>query len=48
MNTEFKEVIRPLRTMSKSIDECIRHTADVRYHLPDMTVIGKGATRALG
>ena len=46
-NAECKEVIRPPRARSTSIDEWIRHTADVRSHLPDMTLIGEAATRGL-
>jgi hypothetical protein len=39
-NAEFKEVIRPLRVRSASIDEWIRYTGDVGSRSPDMTVIG--------
>ena len=46
-NAECKEVIRPLRARSASIDEWIRYTADVGSHSPDMTVVGKAATRHL-
>ena len=46
-NAECKEVIRPLRARSASIDEWIRYTADVGSRLPDMTVIGEAATRHL-
>ena len=35
-NTECKEVIRPLRARSASIDEWIRYTTDVVSHSPDM------------
>ena len=42
-NAECKEVIRPLRARSASIDEWIRYTADVGSHSPDMTIIGEAA-----
>jgi hypothetical protein len=44
-NAKCKEVIRPLRARSASIEEWIRYTADVGSRLPDMTVIGEAATR---
>ena len=46
-NAECKEVIRPLRARSASIDEWARHTADTESCSPDMTVIGEAATRHL-
>ena len=46
-NAKCKEVIRPLRARSASIEEWIRYTADVGSRLPDMTVIGEAATRHL-
>ena len=46
-NAECKEVIRPLRARSASIDEWIRHTVDVKPCSPDITVIGEAATRHL-
>ena len=39
-NAECKEVIRPLRARSASIDEWIRYTGDVGSRSPDVTVIG--------
>ena len=47
MNAECKEAVRPWRARSASIDEWIRYTADVGSHSPDMTVVGKAATRHL-
>ena len=46
-NAECKEVIRPLRARSASIDQWVRHTADTGSCSPDMTVIGEAATRHL-
>ena len=46
-NAECKEVIRPLRARSASIDEWARHTADTGSFSPDITVIGEAATRHL-
>ena len=46
-NADYKEVIRPLRAGSVSIDMWIRHTAEVRPHLPGMTLIEEAATRGL-
>ena len=47
MNAECKEAVRPWRARSVSIDEWIRYSADVGSHSPDMTVVGKAATRHL-
>ena len=46
-NAECKEVIRPLRARSASIDEWIRYTVDARPLSLDMTLIGEAATRGL-
>ena len=46
-NGECREVIRPLKARTASIDEWIRYTIDARPLSPDMTLIGEGATRGL-
>ena len=43
-NAECKEVIRPLRARSASIDEWVRYWVDVRHRSHDMTLIGEAAT----
>ena len=44
VNAECKEVIRPLRARSASIDEWVRYWVDVRHRSHDMTLIGEAAT----
>lgn len=47
MNAECKEVIRPSKAVLAWIDKCIRHTVNVRPHLPDTNLIGETTTRDL-
>jgi hypothetical protein len=46
-NGECREVIRPLKARTASIDEWIRYTVDARPLSLDMTLIGEAATRGL-
>ena len=46
-NAECKEVIRPLRAWSASVDEWIRKTSDICHCLPHMTLTGDAFTKNL-